>query len=251
MKDLVRYRAMESLCRQRAVFRPLESWRLLAEAEMWHHKAEDEMAARSMEREAAPTSGALARRFPRSSQQARARRWRADECAASSMLASQGSPAGISLRIVVVIPKGEAMKLVTITFATILMLRRFRLRTMRRAKRPGFHVGRSRRKFRRPGTSPTTGSSMKPSRKRHVDLGRQRRQWRPGQGQDARQQSGREAAQQAEQAGQNVGKRFRLRPPVTSSRPCGDRGHDRSGWPAGRRPSSGFPAARPPPGSRR
>ena len=32
MKDLVRYRAMESLCRQRAVFRPLESWRLLAEA---------------------------------------------------------------------------------------------------------------------------------------------------------------------------------------------------------------------------
>lgn len=61
MKDLVRYRAMESLCRQRAVFRPLESWRLLAEAEMWHHKAEDEMAARSMEREAPPTAGALAR----------------------------------------------------------------------------------------------------------------------------------------------------------------------------------------------
>jgi hypothetical protein len=37
--NLVRYRAMESLCRQRAVFRPLESWQLLAEAEMWHHKA--------------------------------------------------------------------------------------------------------------------------------------------------------------------------------------------------------------------
>jgi hypothetical protein len=32
MNDLVRYRAMESLCRQSAVFRPLESWRLLAEA---------------------------------------------------------------------------------------------------------------------------------------------------------------------------------------------------------------------------
>src|SRR5258708_39376663 len=44
MKDLVRYRAMESLCRQSAVFHPLESWRLLAEAEMWHHKALDEMA---------------------------------------------------------------------------------------------------------------------------------------------------------------------------------------------------------------
>jgi hypothetical protein len=40
MNDLVRYRAMESLCRQSAVFRPDESWRLLAEAEMWHHKAE-------------------------------------------------------------------------------------------------------------------------------------------------------------------------------------------------------------------
>jgi hypothetical protein len=44
MNDLVRYRAMESLCRQSAVFRPLESWRLLAEAEMWHHKAQDEIA---------------------------------------------------------------------------------------------------------------------------------------------------------------------------------------------------------------
>jgi hypothetical protein len=61
MKDLVRYRAMESLCRQRAVFRPLESWRLLAEAEMWHHKAEDEMAAGSVERDAALTAGGLAR----------------------------------------------------------------------------------------------------------------------------------------------------------------------------------------------
>jgi hypothetical protein len=39
MQDLVRYRAMESLCRQSAVFHPLDSWRLLAEAEMWHHKA--------------------------------------------------------------------------------------------------------------------------------------------------------------------------------------------------------------------
>jgi hypothetical protein len=61
MKDLVRYRAMESLCRQRAVFRPLESWRLLAEAEMWHHKAEEEMATRSVERGAEPPADALAR----------------------------------------------------------------------------------------------------------------------------------------------------------------------------------------------
>jgi hypothetical protein len=40
MNDLDRYRAMESLCRQSAVFHPDESWRLLADAEMWHHKAE-------------------------------------------------------------------------------------------------------------------------------------------------------------------------------------------------------------------
>ena len=49
MNELVRYRAMESLWRQSAVFRPLESWRLLAEAEMWHHKAEEEIASRFME----------------------------------------------------------------------------------------------------------------------------------------------------------------------------------------------------------
>ena len=40
MNDLDRYRAMESLCRQSAVFHPDESWRLLADAEMWQHKAE-------------------------------------------------------------------------------------------------------------------------------------------------------------------------------------------------------------------
>jgi hypothetical protein len=64
MKDLVRYRAMESLCRQSAVFHPLESWRLLAEAEMWHHKAEDEIAARSLRGDASPPAGALARAEP-------------------------------------------------------------------------------------------------------------------------------------------------------------------------------------------
>jgi hypothetical protein len=59
MKDLVRYRAMESLCRQSAVFHPLESWRLLAEAEMWHHKALDQMASDALE-SAALESAALA-----------------------------------------------------------------------------------------------------------------------------------------------------------------------------------------------
>ena len=60
MEDLVRYRAMESLCRQSAVFRPLESWRLLAEAEMWHHKALEEVTSRSIECNGAPPTGALA-----------------------------------------------------------------------------------------------------------------------------------------------------------------------------------------------
>jgi len=59
MKDLVRYRAMESLCRQSAVFHPLESWRLLAEAEMWHHKAQDEIASHFMECNSTPPTGAL------------------------------------------------------------------------------------------------------------------------------------------------------------------------------------------------
>jgi hypothetical protein len=54
MQDIVRYRAMESLCRQSAVFRPLESWRLLAEAEMWHHKALQEIASSPLGRADAP-----------------------------------------------------------------------------------------------------------------------------------------------------------------------------------------------------
>lgn len=59
MKDLVRYRAMESLCRQSAVFHPQESWRLLAQAEMWHHKAEDEIAFRSLQcNDTSPTARA-------------------------------------------------------------------------------------------------------------------------------------------------------------------------------------------------
>jgi hypothetical protein len=60
MNDLVRYRAMESLCRQNAVFRPLDSWRLLAEAEMWHHKAQEKIASLFDESNSAPAT-ALAR----------------------------------------------------------------------------------------------------------------------------------------------------------------------------------------------
>jgi hypothetical protein len=60
MNDLVRYRAMESLCRQSAVFHPLESWRLLAQAEMWHHKAQQEIASRFIECNQTPPAAALA-----------------------------------------------------------------------------------------------------------------------------------------------------------------------------------------------
>jgi hypothetical protein len=62
MQNLDRYRAMESLCRQSAVFRPLESWRLLAEAEMWHHKALEEISSRSLRRENAAPAGVPIRR---------------------------------------------------------------------------------------------------------------------------------------------------------------------------------------------
>jgi len=61
MTDLVRYRAMESLCRQSAVFHPLDSWRLLAQAEMWHHKAEQEIELHSMPRHGAPPAATAAR----------------------------------------------------------------------------------------------------------------------------------------------------------------------------------------------
>jgi hypothetical protein len=61
MEDLVRYRAMESLCRQSAVFHPLESWRLLAEAEMWHHKAEEEIDSRFRECNGGVPAAALAK----------------------------------------------------------------------------------------------------------------------------------------------------------------------------------------------
>ena len=57
MDDLVRYRAMESLCRQAAVHHPLESWKMLAEAEKWHHKALEEIATGFAQRNStAPTA---------------------------------------------------------------------------------------------------------------------------------------------------------------------------------------------------
>jgi hypothetical protein len=60
MTNLVRYRAMESLCRQAAVHHPLDSWRMLAEAEMWHHRALEEIASPVAESKRVMRAGALA-----------------------------------------------------------------------------------------------------------------------------------------------------------------------------------------------
>jgi hypothetical protein len=64
MQDLARYRAMESLCRQVAAFRPLESWRLLAEAEMWHHRALQEIAVQQPANDGASPEGSPDRTVP-------------------------------------------------------------------------------------------------------------------------------------------------------------------------------------------
>jgi len=45
MKDVRRYRALASLCRQQAAFRPLQSWDLLGQAERFEHLAEAELKA--------------------------------------------------------------------------------------------------------------------------------------------------------------------------------------------------------------
>jgi hypothetical protein len=44
MENVRRYRAMGSLCRQSAEFNPLNSWKLLGDAERWEHLAEAEIA---------------------------------------------------------------------------------------------------------------------------------------------------------------------------------------------------------------
>jgi hypothetical protein len=44
MKEVARYRALGSLCRQHAAYNPNESWKLLAQAEHWEHLAAQELA---------------------------------------------------------------------------------------------------------------------------------------------------------------------------------------------------------------
>lgn len=44
MKNVRSYRAMSSICRQRAVFDPENSWKHLGDAERWEHLAHAEIA---------------------------------------------------------------------------------------------------------------------------------------------------------------------------------------------------------------
>lgn len=45
MENVRRYRALASLCRQQAAYRPLQSWELLGQAEHFEHLAEIELKA--------------------------------------------------------------------------------------------------------------------------------------------------------------------------------------------------------------
>jgi hypothetical protein len=49
MKNVSRYRAMSSLCRQHAAYNPSQSWKLLADAERWEHLAEMELSSHAEE----------------------------------------------------------------------------------------------------------------------------------------------------------------------------------------------------------
>ncbi|QOG18508.1 MULTISPECIES: hypothetical protein [Bradyrhizobium] len=45
MENVRRYRALASLCRQQAAYRPLQTWELLGQAEHFEHLAETELKA--------------------------------------------------------------------------------------------------------------------------------------------------------------------------------------------------------------
>jgi hypothetical protein len=49
MKNVRRFRAMGSLCRQQAAYNPAQSWEFLAEAEFWEHLAQAEASSHFIE----------------------------------------------------------------------------------------------------------------------------------------------------------------------------------------------------------
>jgi hypothetical protein len=56
MKNVQSYRAMDLICRQRAVFDPEHSWKHLGDAEKWEHLAHAEIAAHFRECNAGSTA---------------------------------------------------------------------------------------------------------------------------------------------------------------------------------------------------
>jgi len=54
MENVSRYRAMASLCRQQAAYRPLQSWQLLGQAERFEYLAQIELEARNVTTPADP-----------------------------------------------------------------------------------------------------------------------------------------------------------------------------------------------------
>ena len=54
MENVRRYRALASLCRQQAAYRPMQSWQLLGQAERWEHLAAAELEAHFRARNSMP-----------------------------------------------------------------------------------------------------------------------------------------------------------------------------------------------------
>ena len=78
MKNVRRYRAMGSLCRQSAVLNPLNSWKLLSDAERWEHLAAVEISAHY---NACNTAGSSDTAEPGATPKATVKPWRTDAAA--------------------------------------------------------------------------------------------------------------------------------------------------------------------------
>jgi len=71
MKNVSRYRALGSLCRQQAAYNPAQSWQLLAQAEHWEHLAAIEMASHFEECNTNRSSGPAKSGIPTNANDAR------------------------------------------------------------------------------------------------------------------------------------------------------------------------------------
>jgi hypothetical protein len=78
MEYVSRFRALGSLCRQRAVFDPQNSWKHLGDAERWEHLAAVEISAHY---QACNTAGSSDMSEPGATSQPNDKRWSADAAA--------------------------------------------------------------------------------------------------------------------------------------------------------------------------